>query len=127
MKSLALAAGAALLAAAGAASAQSFSRSYTYDPYWVAGADQTYEECWNWRARQFERVRPGEYQDDLDRSRCRIVGERVVMDPPRYSHEECWNWRARAYETVRPGEFQDDLDRRRCRIVYSDRLAYRYR
>ena len=29
------------------------------------------EECWNPRAGHFERVRPGERQDDLDFSRCR--------------------------------------------------------
>ena len=28
-------------------------------------------ECWNWRARTFERAREGEFQDDLDYSRCR--------------------------------------------------------
>ena len=28
-------------------------------------------ECWNPRARHYEQVRPGEYQDDLDYSRCR--------------------------------------------------------
>ena len=30
-------------------------------------------ECWNPRARHFERVRPGERQDDLDFSRCRSL------------------------------------------------------
>lgn len=28
-------------------------------------------ECWNWRARTFERARDGEFQDDLDYARCR--------------------------------------------------------
>lgn len=32
-------------------------------------------ECWNWRARTFERAREGEFQDDLDYSRCRAYGE----------------------------------------------------
>ena len=30
------------------------------------------QECWNPRAGHYEAVRPGEYQDDLDFSRCRI-------------------------------------------------------
>lgn len=29
-------------------------------------------ECWNPRARHYESVRPGERQDDLDFSRCRV-------------------------------------------------------
>lgn len=28
-------------------------------------------ECWNWRARTYERAREGEFQDDLDYARCR--------------------------------------------------------
>ena len=32
-------------------------------------------ECWNWRARTFERVREGEYQDDLDYNRCRAYDD----------------------------------------------------
>ena len=31
------------------------------------------QECWNPRARHWEDVRPGEYQNDLDFSRCRMV------------------------------------------------------
>src|SRR5687767_14256858 len=31
------------------------------------------EECWNPRAGHYESVRPGDYQYDLDFSRCRIV------------------------------------------------------
>ena len=31
------------------------------------------EECWNPHARHWEDVRPGEYQNDLDFSRCRMV------------------------------------------------------
>ena len=31
------------------------------------------EECWNPRAGHFEAVRPGDYQYDLDFSRCRVV------------------------------------------------------
>jgi len=30
-------------------------------------------ECWNPRAGHFEEERPGEYQGDLDLSRCRII------------------------------------------------------
>jgi hypothetical protein len=33
------------------------------------------DECWNPRAGHFERVRPGEYQGDLDFGRCRRVVE----------------------------------------------------
>lgn len=32
-------------------------------------------ECWNWRARTFERAREGEFQDDLDYSRCRAYSD----------------------------------------------------
>lgn len=32
-------------------------------------------ECWNWRARTFERAREGEFQDDLDYSRCRSYND----------------------------------------------------
>ena len=46
-------------------------RSYYYDNRY----DNRYvqrQECWNPRARHFEEVRPGEVQNDLDYSRCRI-------------------------------------------------------
>jgi hypothetical protein len=36
----------------------------------------SHRECWNPRARHFENVREGEYQDDLDYSRCRVVSDR---------------------------------------------------
>ena len=87
--------------------------------------------------RDIEQVRPGEYQDDLDTSRCRAIGtpyydnryydnrsyeSRVYRD----SHEECWNPRARTFETVRPGEQQDDLDYSRCRVISGERY-HRYR
>jgi hypothetical protein len=64
------------------------SRNTPYDPEWVA-REQAREawrngrwrdgrnsrlECWNPRARYFEGVREGEYQDDLDFSRCRVMG-----------------------------------------------------
>ena len=35
--------------------------------------DNTREECWNSRAGHFEEVRRGEYQNDLDYRRCRVV------------------------------------------------------
>jgi len=35
----------------------------------------TARECWNPRARHYENVREGEFQDDLDYGRCRVVSE----------------------------------------------------
>jgi hypothetical protein len=123
MKMQAIAAGVLMAAAAATASAQIYyGRSYNYDrdPYY-SNADSN-QECWNPRARHFERVRPGEAQDDLDFSRCRMVGytrpynERYVYRNG--GHEECWNPRAGHFEEVRPNEYQGDLDHSRCRIVY---------
>ncbi len=51
-----------LAALSGPASAQ----QYRNDSNWRQG-----EECWNGQAGRFERVRPGETQNDLDYSRCR--------------------------------------------------------
>lgn len=31
------------------------------------------QECWNPRARHYEEVRSGEYQNDLDPNRCRVM------------------------------------------------------
>jgi hypothetical protein len=122
MKTIALAAGALLAAAATGASAQVYyDRAYTYDPY------NRYElragdECWNPRAGHFEAVRPGEVQNDLDFSRCRPMGGRYYER--RYYdrgygelRQECWNPRAGHFEEVRPGEFQNDLDFGRCRMA----------
>jgi hypothetical protein len=123
MKTIALAAGALLAAAATGASAQVYyDRVYTYDPY------NRYElragdECWNPRAGHFEAVRPGEIQNDLDFSRCRPAGDyRTYRDYRDYRaygemRRECWNPRAGHYEEVRAGEFQNDLDFGRCRMV----------
>ncbi len=74
------------------------------------------EECWNPGAGHFERVRPGETQNDLDFGRCRPTGSdyrRSGRDVPR----ECWNPNARHFEAVRPGERQDDLDMTRCHVT----------
>ena len=81
-------------------------------------------ECWNPRAGHFERVRPGEYQNDLDFHRCRLADGRYasreyVVREPVISREECWNPRAGHFEAVRPGEYQGDLDFSRCRIARS--------
>lgn len=130
MKRLAIAAGAVLATLATTASAQIYIER-TVDPYWAARNDffAGRHECWNPRAGHFEQVRPGEYQDDLDFSRCRMFRERYYTErtyDDRYYNrgryyrevrEECWNPRARHYEEVRPGEFQDDLDRTRCRVI----------
>ena len=74
------------------------------------------EECWNPRAGHFERVRPGEYQNDLDFSRCRSLGYRRDRWPPDVPHE-CWTPHARHFERVRPGEVQDDLDFSVCHPI----------
>ena len=125
MKRLAIAVGTILTAAAATASAQVYYRSYTYDPYYAPAVSGT--ECWNPRARQFEELRPNEFQDDLDRSRCRVIGSRIyeMRTYDSRGREECWNPRAGHYELVRPWERQDDLDYSRCRIVRHDRYAYR--
>jgi hypothetical protein len=120
-------AGALLASAATMASAQVYwGRTYdpNYDrPDWRNNADQ---ECWNPRAGHFERVRPGEVQNDLDFRRCRLSGygddrgayyDRYDRRDFREQRRECWNPRARHYEEVRTGEYQDDLDFSRCRIV----------
>jgi hypothetical protein len=89
------------------------------------------QECWNPGAGHFERVRPGETQNDLDFRRCRPVGDeqrdrrdyrdgRSYNDGRSYSQDaarECWNPRAGHFENVREGTTQPDLDYSRCRIV----------
>lgn len=126
MKTLAIAVASILTAVATPAFAQVYyERSYAYDPYWAARADVGRSECWNPRAGHFESVRPGERQDDLDFSRCRIVGQRWVdRSDWRSTREQCWNPRAGHFEDVRLGERQDDLDFFRCRVVRGDRVAY---
>jgi hypothetical protein len=104
MKTIAIALG-ALLASAAASAFAEVDRNTPYDPEWVAreqareawrnnygydeyrGRDERWRderwrdgrnsrlECWNPRARHFEGVREGEYQDDLDFSRCRQIAE----------------------------------------------------
>ena len=101
MKTTALAIAAILAGLTTGVSAQTYQRPM-YDR---AAPDQ---ECWNPRAGHFERVRPGETQNDLDFRRCRAVETR---------DQECWNPRANHYEAVRPGDVQDDLDFDRCRLV----------
>jgi hypothetical protein len=117
MKMLALAVGTILAGAAAAASAQTYYRP-AYDPYY----SEARTECLNTHNGTFERVRPGEVQDDLDFSRCRTIGGRGAYR--RYAVEECWNPRAGHFEGVRPGERQDDLDFGRCRVIRDDRIAY---
>lgn len=53
--------------------------SYYYEPRYESryyderrAYRDTRQECWNPRARHYEEVRPGEVQNDLDYSRCRI-------------------------------------------------------
>ena len=113
MKTLAIALAAAAATIAIPASAQVYYRSYDYNPYYA----DAQRECWNPRARTFEQVRPGEYQEDLDMRHCRYVGDVIVERRVLTGSEECWNHRARQFEEVRRGEYQDDLDYRRCRVV----------
>ncbi len=139
MKRIATLAAMSLLAAATTVSAQ----GRQYDPAWP---DRTPEwrgdqECFNPRAGHFERVRPGEVQNDLDWNQCRSPGnaynERPVYnDRPiarggmylerrdyrdnrdyRETREECWNPRARHFEEVRRNDYQGDLDFNRCRVA----------
>jgi hypothetical protein len=126
MKTIAIALGTAATALATMASAQVY-----YNPYPRADYRDSNTECWNPRAGTFETLRPGEYQNDLDTSRCRGVG--AAYDNRQYenrtyrdSREECWNPRARTFEQVRPGEYQEDLDYGRCRVISGERY-YRYR
>ena len=126
MKRLAISAGVLLATLATSATAQVYwNRPQTAAPYWAS----TNQECWNPRAGHFEGVRPGEYQGDLDFSRCRMAGatDRNYYERDRYverdryanrgeRREECWNPRAGHYEDVRRGEIQNDLDFSRCRI-----------
>ena len=136
MRTIAIALGTAATALATMASAQVY-----YNPYPRVDLRDSASECWNPRAGRFEQVRPGEYQDDLDTSRCRASGatyENRNYDNRDYdnrnydnrtyrdSREECWNPRARTFEAVRPGERQDDLDYGRCRATPGERY-YRYR
>lgn len=125
MRKIAIAAGALLVAAASAASAQVYyGRSYAYDPYYGNRYDlRAGDECWNPRAGHFEEVRPGEVQNDLDFGRCRPMAGRYYEQRRSYDRgygdlrQECWNPRAGHFEEVRPGEFQNDLDFGRCRMA----------
>jgi len=65
-KLIAIALGTLALTAATTASAQYY-RNYERDVN-----SRPRQECWNPNARHFEEVRPGEAQDDLDFSRCRV-------------------------------------------------------
>ena len=57
-----------------------YSSGYTYEPRYESRYyyddrrvyRDSRQECWNPRARHFEDVRPGEVQNDLDYSRCRV-------------------------------------------------------
>jgi len=100
MKTLAIAAATILAGVATCASAQTYYERPSYAP-----VDQ---ECFNPNAGHFERVRPGERQNDLDYRHCRAVDTR---------DQECYNPRNRSFERVRPGETQNDLDFRRCHYV----------
>jgi hypothetical protein len=118
MKTVAIALGTVMAAAAASASAQVYYRSY--DPYYAPRYESN-QECWNPRAGHFEQLRPGEYQGDLDMSRCRMIGVNDGYSRYEYrgygvAREECWNPRARHYEEVRRGEIQNDLDYSRCRV-----------
>jgi hypothetical protein len=70
MKTIAIALGSMVIAASTAAFAQDTYYRQQGNEALRAVADQE-RECWNPHAGHFERVRPGERQDDLDFSRCR--------------------------------------------------------
>jgi hypothetical protein len=134
MKAIAIVAATILAGLATSVSAQTYyERGYPDRGYPVYRgdrfADAGEQECYNPRAGHFERVRPGEFQDDLDFRRCRMIGNSGYSNYPnddrvdlrarrdwREAREECWNPRARHYEEVRRGERQDDLDFGRCRV-----------
>jgi hypothetical protein len=125
MKTLAIAAGLALFGAAATVNADYYVYRDAPPPATVLSGNQ---ECWNPHARHFERVRPGDYQPDLDFSRCRMIGEPYYVErvPERVVGDECWNPRAGHYERVRPGEYQGDLDFGRCRrIIEGTYYGYR--
>ena len=110
MKKIALALGVLITLGAAAATAQYESRPYPYnDPangngwgenrwkwrdeaarnrYYYDARDWrgAAHECWNWRAGQFEIARPGEFQDDLDYSRCHPVRVEYRTEYPRYRY-----------------------------------------
>jgi hypothetical protein len=109
----ALAVAAGLLAAGVAATANAQYYVYRSAPSATLSENQ---ECWNPHARHFERVRPGDYQPDLDFARCRMIGE-PYYERERVVADECWNPRAGHFERVRPGEHQGDLDFGRCRRI----------
>jgi hypothetical protein len=105
MKSIALAVGAVIAAAAPLAMAQDNSdRNYPYDPYW---AERQLERD-RWLA---ERERDWRYRDDY-----RYRDQRDWRDNRyREMRRECWNPRAGHFEEDRRGEYQNDLDYSRCR------------
>ena len=90
MKKIAIAAGALLAMLAGAASAQMYYGRPYVDPYAPRVEYGSVQECWNPGAGHFEAVRPGEYQDDLDFSRCRPEGSRSIRPYPGYSYYGGW-------------------------------------
>ena len=112
MRTLAISVGSMMVAASFVAFAQRYD-----DGRFHAVADHE-RECWNPGAGHFERVRPGERQNDLDFNRCHYIGE-SERDMKRWhsGQQECWNPRAQHYEGVRKGEQQDDLDFSRCRYI----------
>jgi hypothetical protein len=110
MKSIAIVLGAFAAAATASAFAQvPYYRDYRADPAYVPPPASAYYydrrdddswrddrwrdrdyarersyECWNPRAGHFENVREGEYQNDLDFSRCRIAGSGYIGPYPGY-------------------------------------------
>lgn len=124
-KALVIAAGALLAGVTATASAQVYyERSYSNNPYYGNRAElRAGDQCWNPRAGHFEEVRPGEVQNDLDFSRCRVGDGRNYerrayreYRDERRGRQECWNPRAGHFEEVRQGEYQGDLDFARCRF-----------
>ncbi len=123
MKTLAIAAGLALFGAAATVNAQ----YYVYRDAPPATVLSGNQECWNPHARHFEQVRPGDYQPDLDFSRCRMIGEAYYPPRTEYARDECWNPHAGHFEAVRPNEYQGDLDFSRCRRIVEGNYYRGYR
>jgi len=125
MRTISIAVGSMMVAASTVGFAQN---SYSRDPGNGAFRAVSYEEreCWNQGAGHYERVRPGERQNDLDFNNCRSIGE-APRDAKRWNSggKECWNPRAQHFEAVRSGERQDDLDFSRCRGISNERVAAR--
>lgn len=121
MKTIALAVGSILAAAAPLAMGQDNSEvPYPYDPHRVERQQQL--EAWRYERPYYDnRWRDERWRDDRRwREERRWRDDRYAYRDHRYDQprRECWNPRAGHFEEDRPGEFQNDLDYSRCRPLY---------